>query len=324
VLLAADDTAGDRGLLNSLLDGRLDATHDLATIAARLADGLLDDPVAHRIERGEAEILELQPDGIHAEPVGDRDEDVEGFACDAPALAGRHHRQCAHVVEPVGELDENHADVADHRHHHLAEVFRLRLIRVVELHLGQFADPVDHLGDLFAEIGRELLLGGAGVLDDIVQQGGRDAARIHVHLGEDVSDRDRVADVRFAAATELPGMRLRTKQIGTMNVVDLGRLEIGLEQVAEVTELKQCRQVVRGWRLAVGLAVFDARCMRRHHAGWLSLARTLARQACLSAGESVGAATSSELWAAIVDSAAAVISSSLKKESSACSMAVVS
>ncbi len=100
-------------------------------------------------------------------------------------FSARHHAQGAHVVQAVGELDQDDADVAHHGQQHLAEIFRLRLGMGFEFDLGELADAVDQFGDFGAELAGELLLGRAGVFDHIMQDGRHDALVVHVHLGQD-------------------------------------------------------------------------------------------------------------------------------------------
>ena len=54
-------------------------------------------------------------------------------------------------MQPVGELDENDADVARHRQQHLAEIFRLRLFLRLKLDAGDLGNAVDQTGDVGAE-----------------------------------------------------------------------------------------------------------------------------------------------------------------------------
>ena len=67
-----------------------------------------------------------------------------------PLLLGEE-LQRAHVVQPVGELDQDHPQVGDHRQEHLAERLGLLLfLRDVGV-AGDLGDAVDQLGDLVAE-----------------------------------------------------------------------------------------------------------------------------------------------------------------------------
>ena len=73
-------------------------------------------------------------------------------------------------MEPVGELDEDDADVLRHRQEHLPDVLGLLLLVAVGAELGQLGDAVDEVGDLGAEplldVGEAVL----GVLGDVVEE----------------------------------------------------------------------------------------------------------------------------------------------------------
>ena len=70
----------------------------------------------------------------------------------------RHRLQ---VVHAVGELDQHDAQVARHRHQHLAEVFGLRFLVRLELDLVELGEAIDQLGHMFAETLGNLGLGDA-------------------------------------------------------------------------------------------------------------------------------------------------------------------
>ena len=110
---------------------------------------LLDLGVALGVEGGEGQVLELPLELLDAEPVGQRRVDVEGLLGRAPLLPLRHHGDGAHVVEPVGQLDDEDPPVVGHGHEHLAHRGRLLGLLRVELEPVELGDPVDdgrHLG----------------------------------------------------------------------------------------------------------------------------------------------------------------------------------
>src|SRR5207253_1631934 len=90
------------------------------------------------------------------------------------------------------------------RHDHLPIVLRLRLLAALELDPGQLGDALDELGDLVAELVADLLDVGLGVLDDVVQQGGRDRLLVETELGADLGGAPRVVDEVLAGAALLP------------------------------------------------------------------------------------------------------------------------
>ncbi len=99
----------------------------------------------------------------------------------------------AHVVEAVGELDQEDADVARHRHDHLADVLGLLLLARAELEPVELREPVDDARDLGAELLLDVRERDLGVLDGVVQQRGLERGRVEAQIGEDVRDRERVA-----------------------------------------------------------------------------------------------------------------------------------
>jgi hypothetical protein len=111
-------------------------------------------------------------------------------------------------VEPVGELDQDDADVLRHRQQHLADVLGLLLLVAMGAEARQLRDPIDELGDLGAETLLDVGQVVFGVLGDIVEQRGLDRDRVDAELGEDLGRGDRVRDVRFAGRTVLAGVRL--------------------------------------------------------------------------------------------------------------------
>ena len=86
---------------------------------------LLDDRIGFRIEHLEGDILQLIAHLLHAHAAGERRIDVHRLLGDAPALLGGTMLERAHVVQAVGELDQQHADVVGNRQQELAQVFGL-------------------------------------------------------------------------------------------------------------------------------------------------------------------------------------------------------
>ena len=125
----------------------------------------------------------------------------------------------AHVVEAVGELDQDHAHVLRHRDDHLAVVLGLGLLAALELDPRQLRDALDELRDLVAELGADLLDVGVGVLDDVVQERGGDRLLVEVELGADLRDAPRVVDEVLAGAALLALVRVRGEGEGAREQV---------------------------------------------------------------------------------------------------------
>ena len=138
------------------------------------ADEVVELGVALRVQAAKDEVLELLLHLLHAEAVGQRGVDVDRLLGDALLLLGRHRRDRAHVVQPVGELDDEHPQVGGHRHQHLAHGGGLLRLARVELDAVELGDAVDDRGDLGAEVALDVGERDLGVLDGVVQQRRRD------------------------------------------------------------------------------------------------------------------------------------------------------
>ncbi len=156
----------------------------------------------------EGQILELPLDLLDPEAVSERGVDVEGLAGDAVAFPLRQGIDRAHVVQPVGELDHEHAPVACHRHEELAHGGGLLCLLRPEPQPVELRDAVDDVGHLWAELAADLVEIDLRVLDGVVQQGGTSADGVEPELGHDRRHGHRVGDVGLARGPSLALVRL--------------------------------------------------------------------------------------------------------------------
>ena len=63
-----------------------------------------------------------------------------------------HCLECLHVVQAIGELHQNDADVLDHGQHHFAKALGLGFCAAGELNLIELADAVDECRNLAAKL----------------------------------------------------------------------------------------------------------------------------------------------------------------------------
>ena len=220
VLRPAGDRGGDLRLAQVLLDLGDHLGEELVARRRPLGHHSHDLVVDLRVQGGEREVLQLPLDGVHAEPVGQRGVDVEGLAGGALLAAERHVPQRAHVVQPVGELDDEHPDVARHRDDHLADGLRLRGVAVLDL--VELGDAVDHLRHLLAELLAAPFEGVGRVLDGVVQQRGDERGLGHADAGEDRGDGERVGDVPVAALAHLGAVHGLGGEVGPLEQRQVG------------------------------------------------------------------------------------------------------
>ncbi len=143
--------------------------------------------------------------------------DLEGLEGLLLLLLLPHVFERPHVVQTVGELDDDDADVLRHGDEHLADVLRLLLFVSRQRDFAEFGDAVDELGDLIAEDVPDVVQGDIGVFHGVVQDGGDDGLVIHAEIEQDARDRDRMHDVRLSGITALVFMGLRSELVGRLS-----------------------------------------------------------------------------------------------------------
>ena len=153
--------------------------------------------------------------------------DVERLLGDAAARRGRHEFQRAHVVQAIGELDQENADVVGDRQQQLAQVFRLLGLARHQLQPLQLGEPLDQRADLVPEHVVDFGAGGLGILDGVVQQGSHDGGVVELEVGEDRRDLERVREIRIAGGAGLRAMRLHGVDIGAVQQVFVGIWIVG-------------------------------------------------------------------------------------------------
>ena len=135
--------------------------------------------------------------------------------------------QRAHVVQAVGELDQQHAHVVGDGEQELAQVLGLLGLLGDEIELLQLGQALDQRADIVARtiwsISARVV---GGVLDRVVQQGRGDGRIIELEVGQDGGDFERVGEIGIARGALLLAMRLHG--------VDIGAVEQGLVGVRVV------------------------------------------------------------------------------------------
>ena len=221
VLFAGVDLGRDLRLGERSRDALRNASKEFFLVAAGPLQRAFDDAVALRIECTEAEILELEFHGVEAEALGERRVDVERFAGDGATAYRRHAFDRAHVVQPIGELDEDDAQIAHHREQHLAERFGLRFLAALELDLVELGYRIDDLSDAVTETRGDLVLRDGRIFDDVVQDRGDDGVGVDAQIGKDLSRCHRVGDVGLTRFALLAAVGLGAEFGGKADSIDL-------------------------------------------------------------------------------------------------------
>jgi hypothetical protein len=199
---------------------------------------------ALRLERLEREVLELPLHLPDPEPLGQRRVDLERLAGNSLLLLGRQAVQGAHVVQAVGQLDEDDPDVLGHREEHLPDVLGLLLLVAVGAEPGELGDPVDELRHLGAEPLLDVAEAELGVLGNVMQERGLDRDEVDPELRERLRRGDRVRDVVLAGGALLACVRLDGE---VERVADPGEIRLGIVRSDRCQQVgSQGRDVGRG------------------------------------------------------------------------------
>ena len=135
----------------------------------------------------------------------------------------------AHVVQAVGELDQDDPDVVRHRQEHLPDVLGLLLLVAVGAELRELGDAVDEVRDLGPEAVLDVGEAVLGVLGDVVEQRRRRGDRVDAEVGEDLGRGDRVGDVRLARGADLARVGLDGEVEGALDAAEVGLGMVAVE-----------------------------------------------------------------------------------------------
>ena len=183
---------------------------------------LAQDLIGVGIELAERQILELLAHLLHTHAAGERRIDLERLVGGAAARRRRLIFERAHIVQAIGELDQQHAHVVGDGKQKLAQVLGLLGFLGDEIEPLQFGQALDQKPDLMAEQAVDLGARGVGILDRVVQQRGRDGGVVELEPGEDGGDFERMRDIGIAGGALLLAMRAHGIDIGAVEQVLVG------------------------------------------------------------------------------------------------------
>ena len=164
----------------------------------------------------EGQLFELIAHALHAHAAGKGGIDLERLLRHLSAPFRAHVLERAHIVEPIGQFDQQHTDVAGDGDQQLAEVLGLLGLLGDEVEFLDFGETVDQRPDLLAELLVDLGPRNVGVLDHVVQQGRRNGGIVEPELGQDGGDFEGMGEVRITGQALLVPVRPHGIHVGTI------------------------------------------------------------------------------------------------------------
>ena len=243
------DPALDGGTLDAAFHQTAlnDAGHlDQKLLTGALAEHPADLGIAHGVQIMQAAILQLFLDVQDAKAVGDGGVHLHGFAGLIAALLLRPSVTGAHIMQPVAQLDDHHADIAAHGQQHLAQVLGLQLLDVGELDLGQLGHAVHQQCHFLAKGGFQVVQRSGGILHYVMQQSGGNALGVHAQIQHQPGDCQRVADIGLAAAAAHAVVGVIGQLVGLLNHLHIVGLAAGLNGLAQLFPRYDLRAHLRG------------------------------------------------------------------------------
>ena len=217
VLFAARYFGGYPGFRQRVVHVERDGIDLPAILAADLVQPLGDGPEGFGFQLFESEHLHLAHIFVQPDPLCQRGIDVHCLARDALALFRvLDEMQRAHVVQPVAQLHQQHADILAHGQQELAQVFRRALVLGHLLDLGQLGHAVHQPRDIGAEIRLDVVDRRQRSFHRVVEQRGGDGFLVEFQIGHQPGDFDRMAEIGIAAGPGLRAVLLHRIDIGAV------------------------------------------------------------------------------------------------------------
>ena len=190
-------------------------------VAPLTSHGSLYTACPHGVESLESKLLKLNADSIHAQPRCNRRVDIQRFAGYTATLFRCQHIQRPHIMETVGNFNQNNPQVFGHRHCHFLKIFSLGFGSTAKSDFVELAHAIDKISNGIAKLALDGGLGNSGIFDNIVQHGSHQALMVHMHFTENPRHGERVSYIGIAATTNLPVMGLFSKIISAADIIYL-------------------------------------------------------------------------------------------------------
>ena len=179
----------------SLGDGLLDGAHERFILLFVGTEVCHDFVILSGVQIPQRGIFQFPLDLLHTKTVCQRCVDVHGLPALLDLLFGGLVLHGTHIVQPVSNLDQHHADIFGHGHEHFAQIFHLCLFTGLKIGAGQLGNTFHQFCDSLTKELLNIIMGSVGVFNAVVKQGTQNGINVQTHFGHDLCHSQRMNDV---------------------------------------------------------------------------------------------------------------------------------
>ena len=232
--LGLDPTRFQRG--GDQPDHFLDITLTLISTSRQLTRNLFD---RLGVKRPKTILFEFLHHPANTQSMRERNVDFHRLLSDALSGFILEMLEGAHIVETVGKLDQQDSNIRRHGDQHLAEIFSLSFPNRSKFDLRDLREAFDDKSDLLAENSLDLLAGGQGVLEGVVEQRRRDGHVVHSQITEDARHLQGMNEIGLSGQPLLPLVHLRREDIGLLHQFEVSVGAVVEDAVRYIVESQQ-------------------------------------------------------------------------------------
>ena len=226
ILRTALNLAANARLFHGILQRRHRLiNHGLALTAFNLY--LLHEVIINiRLHITERQILQLPLNRVDTEAVRQRSINLQRFLRNRLLLMHRHELHRAHIVQTVGQLNQNDTDIARHRQEHLAIVLNLAVLLRDIFNFAQLRNTVNQICYDSAKLLLNIVELIIRIFDYVMQKGSCQRFFVHLQADKNTHHANRVNDIRLAGLALLLSVRLCRQLICLADKGNLLRTQI--------------------------------------------------------------------------------------------------
>ncbi len=146
--------------------------------------------VTFRFQVAKGEVFQFPLELPDAQAVGNRGEDVNRLFGFLNLFRRGHIAEGAHIMQPVGQFDQNHAEIRSHCQERFSQIFRFAVTGFAAVHAinpgrqrFQLGHAINQFGDFGAELPLDVYQGDAGIFNHVMQQPGGNRDGIQAEIG---------------------------------------------------------------------------------------------------------------------------------------------